>query len=235
MIEAQNKCSILIPTYNETENIPELTSSLMNSLSGLDFEVVFIDDNSPDGTAEMVRRLSEEHRNFWLLVRDAKKGLGSAYKDGFKISTGHFVVEMDADLSHNPEDIPRLLEALNPADIAIGSRYVEGGKITGWKWHRRLTSWGANLLVRLVLGLKVKDATSGFRVYRREPFEEIANRSTLNGFEFQIEVLHIAQKLGFEIEEIPITFTDRERGQSKLSLKDVVNFAWRLLKMRFRR
>ena len=226
--------SVLTPTYMEKENLASLSESLNESLSRQSFEVVVIDDNSPDGTAEEIRRLSKKYSNIKLLARSEKMGLGSAYKDGFKVSSGDFIVEMDADLSHNPEDIPRLLKGLNLADIAIGSRYVTGGKIVGWNWYRRATSWVANHLARLVLGLKIKDATSGFRAYRREAFEEIAKQSTLNGFDFQIEALHIAKKLGFKAVEVPITFTNRKRGESKLSKKEIAGFAKSIFKIRFR-
>lgn len=225
--------SVLTPTYMERENMAALIEFVNESLSGQPFEVIVIDDNSPDGTSDEVRKLSKKYDNIKLLVRPEKMGLGSAYRDGLKASSGDFIVEMDADLSHNPEDIPRLLKGLNPADIAIGSRYVTGGKIVGWSWHRRLISWGANRLARLVVGLKVKDVTSGFRIYRREAFEEIVKRSKLNEFDFQIEALHIAKKLGFKVEEVPITFTDRKRGKSKLEKKEIARFAWSIFSMRF--
>ncbi len=225
--------SVLTPIYMERENVAILIESLDKSLSGQPFEVIVIDDNSPDGTSDEVRKLSKKYDNIKLLVRPEKMGLGSAYRDGLKASSGSFIVEMDADLSHNPEDIPRLIKGLNPADIAIGSRYVSGGNIVGWGWHRRLISWGANRLARLVVGLKVKDVTSGFRIYRREAFEEIARHSRLNGYSFQVEALHIANKLGFTVEEVPITFIDRERGESKLGNKEIARFAWSIFSMRF--
>lgn len=225
--------SVLTPTYMERENLAILIESLDKSLSGQPFEVIVIDDNSPDGTPDEVRRLSKKYDNIKLLVRPEKMGLGSAYRDGLKASSGDFIVEMDADLSHNPDDIPRLLKGLNPADIVVGSRYVTGGKIVGLSRQRKLISWGANRLARLVVGLKVKDVTSGFRIYRREAFEEIVRHSILNGFDFQIEVLHIAKKLGFKVEEVPITFIDRERGESKLGNKEIARFAWSIFSMRF--
>jgi|GEM_PF-115525 len=228
-----NLISVLIPTYMERENIVCLIESINKSLSRQAFEVVIIDDNSPDGTAEEVRRLSKKYGNIKLLIRPEKMGIGSAYKDGFKVASGDFVITMDADLSHNPEDIRRLLKELNRADIAIGSRYVAGGRVVGWNWYRRLLSWGANRLVRLVLGLNVEDATSGFRAYRRRVFEEIAKRSELSEFDFQIEALYLAKRLGFKVAEVPITFTGRERGRSKLSVKEIARFAGAILKIRF--
>ena len=227
--------SVLIPTYMERENIAFLFKSISKGLSGENYEIVVIDDNSPDGTADEVRRLSPNYGNIKLLVRPEKLGLGSAYKNGSRISSGDFIVSMDADLSHTPEDIPRLLKGLNSADIAIGSRYIKGGKIIGWSLHRRLISYVANLLARLFLELKVKDLTSGFRVYRKKAFEEIGKISNLNDYDFQIEALYIAKKLGFKVKEIPITFTDRKWGESKLGNKEIVRFSNSIFSMIFRR
>ena len=227
--------SVLIPTYMERENIASLFNSISNGLSGENYEIVVIDDNSPDGTADEVRRLSPNYGNIKLLVRPEKLGLGSAYKNGSRISSGDFIVSMDADLSHTPEDIPRLLKGLNSADIAIGSRYIKGGNIIGWSLHRSLISYVANLLARLLLELKVKDVTSGFRVYRKKAFEEIVKISNLNDYDFQIEALYIAKKLGFKVEEIPITFTDRKWGESKLGNKEIVKFSKSMFSMIFRR
>ncbi len=232
----RNKFSVLIPTYEESRNLAALTKSLEDNLSQREFDVVFIDDNSPDGTAERIKELSAaNHYDFKLLVRPEKNGLGSAYKDGLKVSSGNFIAQMDADLSHNPEELPRLFKALNYADVAIGSRRVLGGRIIGWKWHRRLLSRGANLLARLVLGLSVKDATSGFRAYKRNVFEKIVSNSTMNGFEFQVEAIYIAKRLGLKVVEVPITFTSRKEGKSKMSLKEIFNFAKAVFKVRFSR
>lgn len=229
----RNKSSILVPTYNERENVLTLTRLLMDALSERDFEVVFIDDNSPDGTAEVIKELSHEYENVKVLVRPMRMGLGSAYKDGFNAATGDLIVEMDADLSHNPEELPKLLKALNGADVVVGSRYAEGGKHANWKWRRVTLSRGANSLSRIILGLEMSDVTSGFRAYKRRAFEEIASRSKFNGFDFQVEALHIAKKLGFRIKEVPITFTDRERGKSKLRTRDIATFVISILRMHF--
>ena len=215
----------------ENENLPVLIKLLEESLSQRKLEVIFIDDSSSDGTIETIRELSEKYSNLKLLVRSRKMGLGSAYKDGFKASSGEVIVEMDADLSHNPKELPKLFKALNHADVAVGSRYIRGGKTIWWKWYRRLISRGASLLANLFLGLGVRDATSGFRAYRRKAFEGIASKSSLNGFEFQVEALHIAKKLKLKIVEVPITFIDRTRGKSKLGLNDIINFAKSILKM----
>lgn len=230
------KCSLLIPTYMENENLPLLVKSLEENFSGLNLEVIFIDDNSPDGTTKSLRELTGMHNNLKLLVRPYKMGLGSAYKDGFKAAVGEIIVEMDADLSHNPKELHGLLKALNhlDADVVVGSRYVYGSSILGWKWYRRFISRTASLLASLILNVSVRDATSGFRAYRKKAFEKIISQSRLDGFEFQVETLYIARKLQLRIIEVPITFTQRIRGKSKMKLGDILNFFRSILTMRLR-
>jgi len=230
--EGVKEISVLVPTYMERENLDTLVELVQESLSQRNFEIIFIDDNSPDGTVEKIRDLSKKFDNLKLMVRDRKMGLGSAYKDGFKVSSGKIIVEMDADLSHNPAELPKIVRALEHFDIAVGSRYVEDGKILGWKWHRKLSSRGANLIARVVLGLKVKDSTSGFRAYERSAFKQVVSASKFNGFEFQVEVLYMAKKLGLKVTEVPITFVDRKRGRSKFNFKEIINFAKAVFKMR---
>jgi len=226
---------IIIPTYNEAENLPELSERLEHALPREYLEIIVVDDNSPDRTAELARKLSKKYGNIKLLVRLTKMGLGSAYKDAFKISSGSCIVEMDADLSHDPKELPKLIEALNYADLVVGSRRVKYGRIIGWKWDRKLISWAANLFSKVVLGLDVKDATSGFRAYKREAFAEIVSRSYYGGFEFQVEALYIAKRLGFRVAEVPIVFIDRRKGCSKLKIRDIFGFCSALFKMRFER
>jgi dolichol-phosphate mannosyltransferase len=227
------KCSLLIPTYMENENLPVLVKSLEENFGDLNLEVIFIDDNSPDGTAKSLKELIGIYDNMKLLVRPCKMGLGSAYKDGFKVTSGEVIVEMDADLSHNPRELPRLVKALNylDADVVVGSRYVSGGAVLGWKWYRRLISRTASLLASLVLNLNVNDATSGFRAYKRKAFEKIVSQSRLNGFEFQVEALYIAKKLQLKTVEVPITFKKRIRGRSKMKFTDILNFLQSVFKM----
>ncbi len=227
--------SVLVPTYMEKNNIAVLIESINKNLSGYTFEVVVVDDNSSDGTADEVRRLIKDYGNTKLIVRSGKMGLGSAYREGFSASSYGFIVEMDADMSHNPEEITKLLQGLNPADIVIGSRYINGGSSVGWSWQRKLVSWGANRFARLVLGLKPKDVTSGFRVYSKDAFEKIIAHSKLNGYAFQIEVLYLASKLGFEVKEVPITFNERREGESKLGIKEIFRFAEAVLSLKFRK
>lgn len=230
----RTKCSILIPTYNELKNVLALFEKLKDILSLKGVEVVFIDDDSPDGTAQMIKKMLSDYSNVKLLVRSEKKGLGSAYKDGFRLSSGEFVITMDADLSYNPQEVLKLIEALNHADIVIGSRYISGGRIVEWEWYRKIVSRVANLLARFVLGIRVRDATSGFRAYRRVVFKKIVSLLSSSGFEFQIETLYIAKKLGFKVVEVPITFTTRKKGRSKLGIDDIIKFALSIIKMRFR-
>jgi dolichol-phosphate mannosyltransferase len=221
----------------ESKNVDPLIECINKNLSAYTFEVVVIDDNSSDGTADEIRKLKENYGNIKLIERAKKMGLGSAYRDGFKAASYDFIVEMDADLSHNPEEIPKLLSGLNPtdADVVIGSRYIKGGNIVGWSWGRKLTSWAANRFARASLGLKPKDVTSGFRVYTRAAFEKIITNSKLNGYAFQIEVLYLASKFGFKVKEVPITFTERRMGKSKLGTKEIFQFAKSIISLRFRK
>jgi dolichol-phosphate mannosyltransferase len=228
------KVSIIIPTYNEAENVGDIVHVI--SKIPFDSEVVIVDDNSPDKTCEVVKALSREFATLKLLSRPQKMGLGSAYRDGLKLCSGNVVVEMDSDLSHDHRDLVKLVKALENADMVIGSRYVEGGKIIGWSRNRRVVSGAANLLVKIVLGLGVKDATSGFRAYRKNVFERIISVSRLNGYAFQVETAHIAKMLGLRIVETPITFAERKRGNSKLGFPEMFSFfkAVVILKFRFK-
>jgi len=219
----------------ERNNVGVLLGSINKNLAEYKFEVVVVDDNSADGTAEEVRRLTKSYGNTKLIVRSQKMGLGSAYRTGYNASSNEVIVEMDADLSHNPEEITKLISGLENGDVVIGSRYVSGGNIVGWNWKRRLISWTANRLAKWSLGLKPKDVTSGFRVYSKDAFEKIISHSKLNGYSFQIEVLYLAKKLGFQVKEVPITFTERARGKSKLGLKEMARFAFSIISLRFRR
>jgi dolichol-phosphate mannosyltransferase len=227
--------SVLVPTYMEKNNIADLIESVNKNLLGNIFEVVVIDDNSPDGTANEVRRLTKDFANIKLIVRPGKMGLGSAYRDGFSVSSYKYIVEMDADMSHNPQEITKLLQSLNQNDIVIGSRYIQGGNIVGWSWRRKLISWSANHFARTVLRLKPKDVTSGFRVYSKGAFEKIITQSKLNSYAFQIEVLYLASKFGFKVKEVPITFSERKEGKSKLGTKEIFGFAKAMISLRFRR
>lgn len=232
------KTTIIIPTYNEKDNVTALTEAIF-ALRVNNLEILFVDDNSPDGTGGIIKNLQTKFP-VRLLERPGKLGLGSAYIAGFKnalLSGADFIFEMDADFSHAPTDIPRLLAACqNGADLAIGSRRVASGKIIGWNFKRHLTSWTAMNLARLFLGLKTLDVTAGFRCYRRSALEKI-NLDTIksDGYAFQEEMLWRAERAGLKIAEIPVIFTDRKQGQSKLSSRDIAEFFLMILKLRFLR
>jgi len=227
--------SIMTPTYNEAENVPKLMDLLHKVLKGKSFEIIVIDDNSSDGTAEVVRKLSDRYENIKLLRRRAKIGIGSAYKEGFKASSGDIIAYMDADLSHDPRDLPKLIHALENADMAVGSRFMKGGGIIGWGLYRHLINLGANLLARLVLRHNVKDTTSGYKAYKRRAFEKLVSMSNFGGFsDFDEEMLYLAKRHGLEIKEIPIVFVNREKGDSKLRLGDILAFTKALFNIKFR-
>lgn len=216
---------VVIPTYNESENI----RSILDAIFGmdLDFHVLVVDDNSPDGTAQRVHEMQQDYPGqLFLQVREEKQGLGTAYIYGFKwaIDRGYkFIFEMDADFSHNPQDLERLYQAcVKRADVAIGSRYVKGGKTVNWSRYRNVLSKGGALYTRILTWMPVKDPTAGFICYRKEVLETI-NFDQINfvGYAFQIEMKFAAWKLGFRIVEIPITFVDRQFGTSKMN-KNIV-------------
>lgn len=213
---------IIIPTYNERENIARMLEEIFSL--GAAYHVLVVDDGSPDGTGGIVRSLQPRYAGaLFLEERSGKLGLGTAYIHGFRWALERnyaYIFEMDADFSHHPADAERLYEACRSdrADVAIGSRYVRGGKTENWPWDRNILSYGASLYVRLLTGMPVRDSTAGFICYRREVLEAINfDRIQFVGYAFQIEMKFTAWKLGFRVVEIPITFTDRQHGQSKMS------------------
>ena len=221
----REKISIITPTYNEAETLPRFIESLTEALrGGYEYEVIIVDDNSPDGTGAIAESLAERHGRIKVIHRPGKLGLGTAYKEGFKRASGELIVSIDADLSHNPEDIPRLLEAVREADIAIGSRLVKGGKIMGRSRWRDLMSISANGLIRLLTGQPIRDWTSGFRIYRREVLEAILPRVACKKWDYQFEVLYKALKSNYRAREVPITFRERAGGRSKFDLKEALTF-----------
>ena len=216
-----DKSVVIIPTYNEIENIEAIITAVF-ALSTT-FHVLIVDDNSPDGTAEAVRTLQKQFENqLFLEVRTKKAGLGTAYVHGFKwaLSNGYdYIFEMDADFSHNPNDLEKLLAACeNGADVAIGSRYSNGVNVVNWPLSRVLLSYFASVYVRMITGMKIADATAGFKCYRRIVLEKInLDRIKFVGYAFQIEMKYRAFVNKFNIVEVPIIFTDRTKGQSKMS------------------
>ena len=211
---------IIIPTYNEKENI----ENILNKVFSLEksFHVLIVDDGSPDGTANIVKRLQNTHSGLFIEERKGKLGLGTAYIHGFKWALKRdyqFIYEMDADFSHNPDDLPRLYEACNQnGDVAIGSRYVKGVNIVNWPMSRLLMSYFASKYVKLITGLPIHDSTAGFKCYRREVLEKIKlDKIQFVGYAFQIEMKFKAWKHGFNVVEVPVIFTDRTEGESKMS------------------
>ena len=213
------KTLIVTPTYNERKNIRELVSTLFEL--NPDFHILVVDDSSPDGTAEIVEELQADCANLHLLSRNEKTGLGSAYIAGFNYALERdyeAVVQMDADMSHDPKDVPLLIEAIENADLAIGSRYISGINVVNWPLQRLIISYGANIYTRLVTRLPVRDATGGFKCWRREALEAInLDGVRSQGYSFQIEMTYRVWLKGFRITEIPIIFVDRTVGESKMT------------------
>lgn len=228
---------VIIPTYNEIENIDKMVRTVF--ALPREFELLIVDDGSPDGTAAKVKELQKEFPNkLHIEERKGKLGLGTAYIHGFKwaLTRGYdFIFEMDCDFSHNPADLVRLLEACeSTADVAVGSRYCKGGKISNWPMGRILMSYFASVYVRMVLWIPVKDTTAGFKCYRRKVLETIdLDAIRFMGYAFQIEMKYRAYKKGFKIVEVPIMFTDRILGVSKMSTKIFKEAFLGVVQMRF--
>ena len=231
---------VIIPTYNEKENVEKIVRKVLGLYE--DFSILIIDDGSPDGTAAIVKGLQNEFpERLHLIERPGKLGLGTAYLTGFKWCCEHgydYIFEMDADFSHNPEDLARLLAACREegADIAVGSRYCNGISVINWPIGRVLLSYFASVFVRTVLGVKVYDSTSGFICYRRELLETMdLDRVRMKGYGFQIEMKYSALRLGFTLKEVPIIFVDRKEGTSKMSGSILGEAFWGVLALRWRR
>ena len=234
------KAIVVVPTYNERRNLSVLVPRLSKVLKreGVSGGIIIVDDGSKDGTPEEVRRLAKTHP-VELVERGNKMGLGSAYVQGFGMALSRrpqAVVQMDADLSHDPEDVPRLLDALSSGcDLAIGSRKAEGGKSVEWSGHRKVVSFFANLIVRYFAGVRVKDATSGFRAYRTTALRRMLGKIESEGYDFQIETAWLAERTDMRIAEVPITFRRRKYGSSKLGIDDVLSFLATAARLRVRK
>jgi len=215
---------VIIPTYNEAENIEPIVARVRTSVP--EAHILVADDNSPDGTGELADKLAAADEHVHVLHRKGKEGLGAAYIAGFGwgLDNGYGVlVEMDADGSHQPEELPRLLDALGSADLVLGSRYVKGGAVRNWPKHREVLSRGGNIYTRLAIGVPLADATGGYRAFRRETLEGIGlDQVASAGYCFQVDLAWRALKKGFRVVEVPITFIERERGTSKMSQAIVV-------------
>jgi dolichol-phosphate mannosyltransferase len=233
---------LILPTYNEIENLEAIAAAAAKALAGAapdGFRILVVDDGSPDGTGELADRLSREHDWLHVLHRSEKNGIGPAYLAGFRHALDQgagYVMEMDSDFSHDPADLARLLQAVyDGADLALGSRYVAGGGVTEWGLLRRFISEGGSTYARVVLGLRVRDLTGGFKCFRREVLEAIHFDGVRSqGYAFQVELTYRAVQAGFRVVEVPIVFRDRQQGTSKMSWRIAAEAMWLVPLLRFR-
>ncbi len=228
-----SRALVIIPTYNESQNAENIITEVLQQTDMV--EVLIVDDNSPDGTADIVKRMMQTNPRIHIIQRERKMGLGTAYVAGFKYAIQHkfdFVFEMDADFSHNPKEIPVMLSKMDQCDVVIGSRYIKGVNVVNWPMKRLILSYSANIYTRIITGMPVYDATAGFKCYKRKVLETInIDGLRSNGYAFQIETNFMAWRKGFIIKEIPIVFVDRRVGVSKMNKKIVYEAAfmvWRL-------
>ncbi len=234
------KIAVVIPTYNEADNLPTMVGELL-ALTLPRLEILIVDDNSPDGTGDIADDLAKRHPDRMRVIhRPGKLGLGTAYLGGFANAMEHGadrIVQMDADFSHSPAYIPQFVEATNAYDVVVGSRYVAGGGTDErWSWWRYFLSWWANsVYARVILGIRVKDATAGFKCWRRSTLEGIGlERVRSNGYVFQVEMAYLTEKLGYRFLEIPIYFEDRRIGRSKMTVPVKIEAALRTWQIRWR-
>ena len=227
------KTLIIIPTFNELDNVPTLIPEVLSKNENID--ILIVDDNSPDGTADFVHNEAENNPRIKLIKREKKLGLGTAYITGFKYALKNnydYIFEMDADFSHNPKMIPKFLKEIKKYDLVLGSRYKEGVNVANWPMSRLMLSLFANVYTRVITGLPIRDATGGFKCFRREVLEAInLDEVKSNGYAFQIEMTFKAWKKGFKIKEISIIFIDRVKGTSKMSKKivrEAIVMVWKL-------
>lgn len=242
------RLTVVIPTYNEAANLPVIAAALF-ALPIAPLHLLVVDDNSPDGTGQVAEALARQYNQpgcetgarLAVIHRAGKGGLGTAYVAGMQRALADgadYVVQMDADFSHSPDYIPQMLGVMlaTNADVIIGSRYVPGGTLDeGWEWGRRLLSWWANYYVRLILGLRIRDMTAGFKLWKRQALLDIGlDKIRSNGYSFQVEMAYLCEKLGYRLIEIPIHFEDRRIGQSKLDIPVKLESAWRTWQIRWR-
>lgn len=229
------KTLVVTPTYNEAENIRALIESVLAQNPNI--EMLVVDDNSPDGTASIVKEFMKNNPKIHLIERSGKMGLGTAYVVGFKYALENnfdYIIEMDADFSHDPKEIPSMLKKIEQYDVVLGSRYIDGIRILNWPISRLILSYGASLYTRWITGLPIKDTTGGFKCFRRRVLESInLDEIRSNGYAFQIEMNFKAWKKGFTIVEHPIIFADRTQGKSKMSRKIVIEAIFLVWKLKF--
>jgi len=232
---------LILPTYNEAVNVEPFVRAVLPQLASAapEHHVLIVDDNSPDGTGQIADRLAGEFPQLEVLHRAAKDGLGRAYLAGFRRaldSGADLILEMDSDFSHDPADIPRLIEAAEHADLVLGSRYVRGGAVTDWGPVRQLVSRGGSWYARKLLGVPVRDLTGGFKCFRRQVLETLdLDGVHAHGYGFQIELTYCSIRSGFTVIEVPIVFKEREMGTSKMSLRIALEAVWQVPALRFRR
>jgi dolichol-phosphate mannosyltransferase len=232
------RVAVCVPTYDEAENVEALLDAVLGVFdeNGIDGRILVIDDSSPDGTAELVEARSRNEPRVAVLRRPQKEGLGRAYRDGFRrvLDEGaEVIVQMDCDFSHDPAAIPSLLAALDDADLVLGSRYVRGGGVVGWPLRRQAISKGGSFYARVILGIRVRDLTGGFKVFRREVLEYLLGRRIdSRGYGFQIQMTYEACLAGYRVREVPIVFRDRVRGKSKMAFSVVAEAALMVPRLR---
>jgi dolichol-phosphate mannosyltransferase len=226
--------SVITPVYNERRNLAENIERIETSLTGagITFEIIVVDDNSPDGSGELADEIAQRKPFVKVLHRPEKRGLGTAYKEAFHLTSGQYIISMDSDLSHDPAFLPEMLKAAGGRDIVIGSRLTKGGRIVGRSPTRDLLSIFTNLIIRATTGLAICDWTSGLRVYRREAWATIMPHVNCNKWDFQFESLYKATLSGFRVGEVPITFHERADGESKFSAWEALDFVCSFLKVR---
>lgn len=227
--------SIILPTYNERENLPIIFYLIDKYLSeaGLEYEVVIVDDHSPDGTLRIAQAIQKSFgsKRVSIVSREGKLGLGTAYIAGLKVANGERIILMDADLSHHPKFIPAMVRAMEEkrVDVVTGTRYLSGGGVAGWDYKRKLVSKGANILADFLLNPGISDLTGSFRLYERHALEKILGKVTCKGYAFQMEIVVLAKKAGYKFAEVPITFVDRLYGESKLGGREILLYIKGLL------
>ncbi len=228
------KSLVIIPTYNEIDNIKRIIESVLPQDNSI--EILIVDDNSPDGTGKVVLDIMKETDRLHLIERKGKLGLGTAYVEGFKFAIQNrfdYVIEMDADFSHNPDDVPRLLSEIQDHDLVIGSRYVSGVNVVNWPMSRLILSYLASFYVKVITGMKIDDPTGGFKCFRRSILEKIDLDSIISdGYSFQVEMNYRVYHRGYRVKEIPIIFYERRDGKSKMSKNIVIEAIWKVWRLR---